>query len=155
MSAYVPPAELLRGLSVSTAQMFGMPNAGAHYAGRGVRTNRLDDEALCAFCRRPATNAHHVPAVGMGARNATFTLHGYELRPALIALCGSGTTGCHGDCHSGRMRIDWVWDSGEFMRDWWEGRLLREFGPASPMLYEFGHWEIRKDGVGRVLRLRA
>ena len=155
MSAYVPPAGLLRGLSVSTAQKFGMPNAGARYAGRGVRTNRLDDEALCAFCRKPATNAHHVPAVGMGARNATFSLHGYELRPALIALCGSGTTGCHGDCHSGRMRIDWVWDSDEFMRDWWEGRLLREFGPASPMLYEFGHWELFKDGVGRVIRLRA
>lgn len=155
MRGYIPPASLLRGLSVSTAQKFGMPNAGAHYEGRGVRSNRLDEGARCAFCRRPATNAHHVPAVGMGARNAVFELCGFKLRPALIALCGSGTTGCHGDCHSGRMRIDWVWDSGEFMRDWWEGRLLREFGPASPMLYEFGHWELFKDGVGRVIRLRA
>lgn len=153
--SYVPPASLLRGLSVDAAQKFGMPSIGAHYEGRGVRTNRLDEGARCAFCRKPATNAHHVPAVGMGGRNKGFTLHGYELRPALIALCGSGTTGCHGECHNGVMRIDWVWEGDEFMRDWWEGRLLREFGPASPMLYEFGHWELRKDGAGKVIRLRA
>lgn len=149
--SYVPPASLLRGLSVDTAQKFGMPNAGAHYAGRGVRTNRLDEEALCAYCRRPATNAHHVPSVGMGARNATFRLHGYELRPALIALCGSGTTGCHG----GLMRIDWVWDSDEYARAWWSGELLREYGAASAMLYEFGGWEIARLGIGKVRRIRA
>lgn len=153
--AYTPPASLLRGLSVATAQKFGMPNAGAHYEGRGVRTNRLDDGARCAFCRRPATNAHHVPAVGMGARNATFELHGYQLRPALIALCGSGTTGCHGDCHNGLMRIDWKWDSDEYAQAWWRGDLLREFGPASPMFYEFGHWELTRMGVKTVMRIRA
>lgn len=155
MSGYIPPASLLRGLSVSTAQKFGMPNAGAHYEGRGVRSNRLDEDARCAFCRRPATNAHHVPAVGMGARNAKFSLHGYALRPALIALCGSGTTGCHGECHSGRMRIEWVWDREKYARDWWSGDLLREFGPGSPMLYDYGHWELWRDGAGKVLRLRA
>ena len=146
MSAYVPPASLLRGLSVSTAQKFGMPNAGAHYEGRGVRTNRLDEDARCAFCRRPATNAHHVPAVGMGARNARFALYGYELRPALIALCGSGTTGCHGECHSGIMRVEWVWDSDEYSEAWWRGDLLRELGPGSPLLYDYGHWQLERPG---------
>lgn len=153
--SYIPPASLLRGLSVATAQLFGMPCAGAHYATRQVRSNRLDDDALCVFCRRRATNAHHVPPVGMGRRNATFTLHGYRLRPALIALCGSGTTGCHGDCHSGRMKIEWVWDSDEFARAWWSGDLLKEFGPASRMLYEFGHWKLTKEGTGTVVRLNG
>lgn len=153
--SYVPPVTLLRGLPVDTAQKFGMPSIGAHYEGRGVRTNRLDDGARCAFCRRPATNAHHVPAVGMGSRNATFTLHGFKLRPALIALCGSGTTGCHGACHNGGMRIDWVWDEDEYAMDWWSGDLLREYGAASPMLYEYGHWEIWKHGAGIVQRIRA
>lgn len=146
MSVYIPPASLLRGLSVSTAQKFGMPNAGAHYEGRGVRSNRLDEGARCAFCRRPATNAHHVPAVGMGARNASFPLHGYELRPALIALCGSGTTGCHGECHSGVMRVEWVWDANEYAEAWWTGELLRELGPASPFLYDYGHWRLERSG---------
>ena len=153
--SYVPPASLLRGLSVDAAQKFGMPSIGAHYEGRGVRTNRLDEGARGAFCRRPATNAHHVPNVGMGGRNKGFALHGYELRPALIALCGSGTTGCHGECHSGLMRIEWVWDSDEYAEAWWSGELLREYGAASPMLYEFGGWEIARLGIGTVRRIRA
>ena len=153
MSAYVPPASLLRGLSVASASKFGMPNVGAHYEGRGVRTNRLDDGALCAFCRRPATNAHHVPAVGMGARNATFELYGHKLRPALIALCGSGTTGCHGECHSGVMSVEWVWDEEEFAEAWWRGELLRELGPASPLLYDYGYWAIKRPGsIVRLIR---
>lgn len=154
MSGYVPPASLLRGLSVATASKFGMPCVGAHYEGSGVRTNRLDDGARCTFCRMPATNSHHVPAVGMGAGNATFTLHGYRLRPALIALCGSGTTGCHGECHSGLMRIEWRWDSDEYAEAWWMGDLLREYGPANPLLFGYGEWVIERPGK-TVRRIRA
>lgn len=146
MSAFVPPASLLRGLSVETAQKLGMPNVGAHYAGKGVRTNRLDHGAACAFCGREAANSHHEPNVGMGARNAFFELHGFELKPALIALCGSGTAGCHGDRHNGRLRIRWEWDSDECAEAWWNGDMLREFGPASPMLYGFGEWVFEKEG---------
>ena len=153
--SYVPHASVLRGLSVKSAQAFGMPCVGARYEGRGVRANRLEEGALCAFCRRPATNAHHVPAVGIGARNATFTLHGYRLRPALIALCGSGTTGCHGECHGGLMRIEWVWDEDAYAEAWWSGELLRQFAPHSPMLYELGGWEISRPGTGTVRRIRA
>lgn len=152
--SYVPPASILQGLPLETAQKFGMPSINAHYAGKGVRTNRLDDEAMCAFCRRPATNAHHVPNVGMGARNKGFRLHGHVLRPALIALCGSGTTGCHGDCHNGRMAIRWVWDSDEYSEAWWEGDLLDEFGEGSPMLYEFGYWELKQAMGSKVRRIR-
>lgn len=153
--SYVPPASLLRGLSVSTAQKFGMPNIGAHYIGGGVRSTRLDEDALCAFCRRPAANAHHVPNVGMGGRNKGFTLHGHWLRPALIALCGSGTTGCHGECHGGLMRIEWAWDSDEYAEAWWSGELLYRYGPANPKLYELGGWEITRLGIGTVKRIRA
>lgn len=140
MSWYVPPMSLLRGLSVREASCFGMPNLGAHYEGRSVRSNRLDDDARCAVCGRPATNAHHVPPVGMGARNAKFELHGHVLRPALIALCGSGTTGCHGEVHSGRILVEWEWCAEEYEVAWWQGLLLEMFGPASPRLYEFGRW---------------
>lgn len=153
--SYTPPAAMLRGLSVEAAQKFGMPHIGAHYEGRGVRTNRLDEDAACAFCRARATNAHHVPNVGMGARNSGFHLDGWFLRPALIALCGSGTTGCHGDCHNGRMHIAWHWDSDEYARAWWEGELLREYGPHSPMLYCYGEWVITRRGIGTVRRIRA
>lgn len=152
---YTPPASLLRGLSVKTARMFGMPCIGATYESSHVRSNRLEGGALCAFCRARATNAHHVPHLGMGARNASFTLRGHKLRPALIALCGSGTTGCHGACHSGLMGIEWVWDSPDVEKEWWDGKLLDAFGPASPELFEFGCWVISRDGGSVVRRIRA
>lgn len=152
--SYVPPMKLLRGLSVEAASKFGMPNVGAHYEGRGVRSNRLDDGALCAFCRARATNAHHVPSVGMGSRNAKFQLHHWTLKPALIALCGSGTTGCHGDCHSGLMRIEWEWDDDETAEAWWTGELMRDVKPGSPELFEYGCWVMTRYGT-EVRRIRA
>lgn len=153
--SYVPPARLLHGLPVATAQKFGMPNIGAMYTGSGVRKTALEEDALCSFCRKRATNAHHVPNVGMSARNARFELHGRVLRPALIALCGSGTTGCHGDCHNGRMAIEWRWDSDEYAEAWWSGGLLEECGAGSPLLYEYGAWYMAKPGVSKVVRIRA
>lgn len=143
---YVPDSSILRGLSVSSAQCFGMPHVNAHYSGKGVRTNRLDDDAECAACGRMATNSHHVPAVGMGGRNASLTLHGHELRPALIALCGSGTTGCHGLMHSGQLRAEWVWDDDRNARAWWSGELLQRFEPHDPGLYLFGEWHFISRG---------
>lgn len=144
---YVPDSHLLHGLSVASAQCFGMPHAMAHYSGKGVRTNRLDDDAVCAVCGRMATNSHHVPAVGMGGRNASFTLHGHALRPALIALCGSGTTGCHGLMHSGRLKAEWVWHDDEAAERWWSGDILRGCTPHASALYIWGEWRfISSDG---------
>lgn len=145
---YVPDSSILRGLSVASAQCFGMPHVNTHYDGKGVRTNRLDCDAECAVCGMMATNSHHVPAVGMGGRNATFTLNGHVLRPALIALCGSGTTGCHGLMHSGRLRMEWAWDDDEAAEAWWSGELLGEYQPHDPGLYRLGRWLIV--GGGRV-----
>jgi hypothetical protein len=41
----------------------------------------------CACCGGPSATAHHVIARGQG---------GDDVRENLVALCGSGTTGCHG-----------------------------------------------------------
>lgn len=144
--SYVPPASLLRGLSVESATCFGMPCVGASYTGPGVRGTRLEDGARCAFCGRPATNAHHVPPVGMGGRNARFTLHGHRLRPALVAVCGSGTTGCHGLVHQRRLAIRWLWDDDRCAEAWWGGELLERFGAGSERLFDFGHWELSGRG---------
>lgn len=137
---YVPDSKTLRGLSVSSAQCFGMPHANAHYSGKGVRTNHLSCDAMCSVCGMMATNSHHVPPVGMGGRNATFTLHGHVLRPALIALCGSGTTGCHGMIHSGLLRVEWSWDDDAYAEAWWSGELLEELEPHDQRLYGLGKW---------------
>lgn len=114
----------------------------SHYEGRGVRTNRLDDDAHCVICGARATNSHHVPAVGVGGGNGQFQLGGMVLKPALIALCGSGTTGCHGRAHQGILQFRWVWDTEEYARDWWNGKLLEEYRPHDERLYYFGHWVI-------------
>lgn len=135
---YVPDHSLLRGLPLRAAEKFGKPCVGAHYAGRGVRANRLDADARCAVCGATATNSHHEPPVGMGGRNARFTLHGTELRPALIALCGSGTTGCHGMVHGGLLRIEWEWDDDRHAAAWWRGDLLG----MGDGLYEMGAWAV-------------
>lgn len=44
---------------------------------------------------------------------------------------------------------------GDYAEAWWSGELLREYGAASPMLYEFGGWEIARLGIGTVRRIRA
>ena len=145
-----PPMSLLRGLPVETAAKFGMPCWQARYTGRGARRYRLDDGARCLACGRPASNCHHEPHLGMGGRNASFELHGVELRPALIALCGSGTTGCHGAVHSGRMSLSWRWADEASAEAWWRGDLLGMAG--SRELYRLGGWEVSR---GRVRAVRA
>ncbi|WP_077597848.1 hypothetical protein [Olsenella urininfantis] len=147
---YVPSAVALRGMTVTGAEKMGKPHFGAYYAGSGVRTNRLVRGARCAVCGAPATNSHHEPQVGMGGGRASLPLAGHGLRPALIALCGSGTTGCHGMVHAGLLRIAWEWDGDG--SDWWEGRLpgdLYEGNAAG--LYGLGCWVVRDRG-GRVIR---
>ena len=147
---YVPPASVLMGVPYGTASKFGMPHVGASYARDNVDTNALDEGAVCAVCGMRATNSHHEPPRGMGGRHRQFTLHSpwgrFVLKPALIALCGSGTTGCHGNRHEGLWRAEWRWDSDEDAEAWWSGRLLSHgYEPHSPKLYDHGSWAI----VGR------
>ena len=53
----------------------------------------------CIVCGRYGTNRHHEPPKGLGGERAW---HG-----SLLALCGSGTTGCHGLRHAGRLKLEW------------------------------------------------
>jgi hypothetical protein len=55
----------------------------------------------CIVCGVPATNAHHVIP---GRRK--------DIRVPRLRLCGSGTTGCHGDAHAKRLHFRY--------RDGWE-----------------------------------
>jgi hypothetical protein len=147
VNGYIPESSVLRGLTVSSAQKFGMPNVGAFYTGRGVHTNRLEEGATCAICGAMATNSHHEPQLGMGCRNASFRLHGRVLTPALIALCGSGSTGCHGRVHSGSYRIEWEWDDPETEAAWFDGRMPEEAYRHDKRMFWFGHWAVYAGGV--------
>lgn len=149
LMGYVPPARLLQGLTVRQARAFCAPSVGASYAGRSVRSNRLDEGARCAVCGRPATNAHHEPPVGMGGGRARLALNGVAMRPALIALCGSGTTGCHGKVHSGALRLEWAFDSDEEEELWWRGWFAPEVYEAGAA--GLGRWEVR-DRAGNLLK---
>jgi hypothetical protein len=50
------------------------------------------EEQHCVACGKPAGSAHHV---------LSRSLRGDDVIENGIAVCGSGTTGCHGDYHRG------------------------------------------------------
>lgn len=150
--SYLPDMAVLRGMSAETADCFGKPSVGAYYAGKGVRTNRLDEDARCAVCGARARNSHHQPPTGMGGGRSSYLLHGHGMRPALIALCGSGTTGCHGKVHSGALRIRWEWDEEGMREAWFEGRFPPEFYDGNNrQLFGFGRWVVT-DREGNEIR---
>lgn len=140
--SYVPPMELLRGLSIDNAECFGKPNINAWYLQNNANVNmyNFNHNASCHICGRMATNVHHCPPKSKGK----FILHGHILRPSLFALCGSGTTGCHGKIHQRLIVPKWVWYSDSFAKSWWDGELLDTYEPHSEMLYEFGCWEFEE-----------
>lgn len=87
----------------------------------------------CAVCGRLATNRHHVVPKGMGGCSAEV-----EDRIPKIELCGSGTTGCHGDVHAKLLHLHWfdglggwcVYRSPHPMDDQIAAQLhIREFKP--------------------------
>ena len=145
MARFTPDASQLNGLSVEDAEKFGKPHIMAHST--GFSSGSVDSGASC-ICGAPATNAHHIKPKGMGGGSTTFTMRTklgtFELKSALVAVCGSGNaSGCHGRLHSGDIRIKWVWNSDEDARDWWSGKLLSRVGnaPHGKWLYEHGRWE--------------
>lgn len=136
-----PEMSRLRGLPVDRAELYGKPHAG------------IDDETpLCAVCGRLATNRHHAAHRKWGRTFELATERGmWRLESALIALCGTGTTGCHGAMHGGaRLSVRWVWDTEEAARAWWSGELLARYAPHDPALYGFGGWEFA-DAAGRTV----
>ena len=146
--SFVPSSAQLCGLSLQVAELYGKPHIHAHYAGKGVRTHRMDDGATCAVCRRMATNVHHVPPVSKGLFTLRTPRGEWELRPALFALCGSGTTGCHNLFHGGaRYQPEWVWFL-DYQEAWWSGDLLKTYEPHDPGLFAYGRWVIHDRNTG-------
>lgn len=149
--SYVPESRLLRGVPYHVAECYGKPHFLASYTGPTVNGTKLAEGAVCMCCGKPATNAHHWPPKGSCP---TFTLRGRKLRPALLAVCGSGTTGCHDGWHGGaRFRALWKWDSDDSAREWWEGDFCG-LGPHDPMLYRFGCWELYDMLWGTIRQVR-
>lgn len=147
---YIPDSKLLRGLPLTLAEGYGKPHIGSHYNRDDAKDYSLDENAGCSTCLGMATNSHHFPPLSKGRHLLLSTQWGqFVLKPALIALCGSGTTGCHGEAHSHELSIEWVWERDEFAERWWSGYLLSHgFAPHDQKLLELGHWEAVK-GVRR------
>lgn len=154
--SYTPPASQLRGLSVDAAELYGKPHLNARYLGIGssARAYRIDDGARCAICRRPATNAHHVPPLSKGQGFRLVTPRGdWLLRPSLFALCGSGTTGCHNGFHGGARFVPrWVWIDDRRAEAWWDGTILSLLEPHDPGIYAYGHWLVEDRLTGAKFR---
>lgn len=143
------PSVLLRGLSVDKAELFGKPHIGAFYSVRGDRhSQQVEDGAPCVCCGRRASNAHHTCPLG---RAGEIAVGGKMLLSSLVAVCGSGTTGCHNGFHGGgRYEIRWVWDSADAARKWWKGEFFANgIEPHSAELYKYGHYVI-KDRLKRI-----
>ena len=150
--SYLPPKSLLHGVPYPVAECYGKPHILCGYVGKGVNNTELADGATCACCGRPASNAHHWPPK---RTSPVFHLHGIALRPALIAVCGTGTTGCHNGWHGGnRFKALWRWDCDELAEEWWEGPMICGLEPHDPMLYRFGCWEVYDMEMGRIWEVR-
>ena len=143
------------GLIVNRDLLYGLPHIGCHYQNSSVNSNRLDDDAVCVCCGRLATNAHHYPPKGTAPvrhRNGLSLI----LRPALFAVCGSGTTGCHNGWHGGaRFEAWWTWDNPFAEKFWEDGTLLKLYQPHDARLYELGCWTIRDKKLGYTWEVRC
>lgn len=82
-----------------------------------ITENGLDGH-VCPVCGRYATNLHHVVPKGMGGVPAAI-----ERRIPKMLLCGSGTTGCHGAAHRGRLHLNY--DGGRWLH-WWSAVPMRD-----------------------------
>lgn len=59
-------------------------------------------QGTCIVCGKPATNKHHVIERSDGGY-----VNGKPIQKPMVTLCGSGTTGCHGRVHDGKLHIDY------------------------------------------------
>lgn len=125
------------------------PPRGAVHARHGIRA----DAGPVRGVRQARLQHHHVARRSWGKTFRLVTPNGvWELRSPLFALCGSGTTGCHGKFHDGGLRAEWVWRTGAAEEAWWSGTLLREYPPHSPDLYMFGYWAITDRYGNEIIR---
>lgn len=135
----------------SRKAMYGLPHIGARYVGKKYERT----QEWCCVCGKPATNCHHIVPRGYGEVFETYTPHGtFQLKSPLLALCGSGTTGCHGRFHNGELAAVWSWDKPEFANAWETGELLERFAPHHRALYCYGQWEIKDKTTGKTIAYR-
>lgn len=146
-----PTQEQLRGLSYEKAKLYGMPNIGCKYRFEDINSTAfVDDRRRCACCGR--TNGHHNRHHEPPKSNGCFLLETpkgkFVLLPALIDLCGSGTTGCHGERHNGKLKISWEWDTPVYEAMWWNGDFLSSpyHEPHGKWLYGFGRYIFEHNG---------
>ena len=68
-------------------------------------------DALLRLRQARDQSCHHVAHRSLGLEFELVTPNGtWSLRSPLFALCGSGTTGCHGQFHGGAgLRAEWRW----------------------------------------------
>ena len=149
--SYEPTREILHGFSYEKAKLFGMPHIGCKYRRDDINeTAFIDDTRRCAGCGRTngAHNRHHEPPKSNGSFLLVTPRGKFVLKPALIDLCGSGTTGCHGERHNKKLKITWEWDSGEYEEQWWSGYLLSRpyHEPHGKWLYGFGRYIFERNG---------
>ena len=149
--SYTPDSRQLRGLSYPKASLYGMPHIGAKYWREDMAATKwAGDYRKCACCGKVGGmhNRHHEPPRG----NGTFLLETpkgkFVLFPALIDLCGSGTTGCHGMRHNGLLRISWEWYEDWSAEDWWDGTFLSTpyHEPHGEWLWKHGRYVFETDG---------
>ena len=151
----VSPSQLC-GLSYDTASLFGMPHVGCRYTREDVSATAWDgDSRLCAVCGRVggSHSKHHEPPRSKGRFILRTPVGQFVLLPALIDLCGSGTTGCHGERHNGLLRIRWEWDTPEDERMWWSGEYLkRGWKPNGKWLFDHGCYVFERGGREKLFR---
>ena len=150
----------LKGLPYKTAKLYGMPHIGCRYYRDDVNAVKwTGDFRTCAACGKSGGqhSKHHEPPKSKGCpfllecrKSDTSPGGRFALKPALIDLCGSGTTGCHGNRHNGMLRVSWEWDSDEYERMWWDGTFLSHGkDPHGTWLYLYGCYVFEADdGTG-------
>ena len=128
----------------------GLPHVGAIYTGKGYK--RTSDR--CAICGRPATNVHHLCGRG---EHSYVTMQGdsFKMRSALMLVCGSGVTGCHGKLHSHELEVSWVWNTPLYGQLFENGQLFDySLEPHSPDWFDYGFYVVKdRSGVIKEIRL--
>lgn len=166
-------------IAVSGSALYGLPHIGATYlpGWKGKKRNYGRVSEICeACCRARATSTHHIVPIGMGGRQSARTIFvnpvscdsynaehvqspefmatgmgRFEVYTPLIAVCGTGTIGCHGDFEEHRIGIEWVWRDALCKNLWESGWILSHgYKPNSERLYEFGYYRI--SGRSGILR---
>ena len=141
----------LNGWSREKAECMGMPHFGAHYRKAIDATTQrpykedahaVDDGAMCPFCGRPATEAHHVVPKGIGGGSRVFVLYTkmgrFVLRSPLFGLCAK----CHREFTEKRASARWEWyEDGPYEDKWADGWYLSHgYEPNGGRLYAVGRW---------------